>query len=357
MEGAGKRIVLSIDGGGMRGLIPLRILESLESRLAQRGLARPLHRVFDLMAGTSTGGLIAAGLAAPRPSGGRSEAAATVAELRALFETEAREIFQPRLRTRLVRLIGNPLRPADERLDARPFERHLKERFGWTSMASSLTRLLLTAYDIGNRRPLFLGAGQPDGSPADDYYLWQAVRATTAVPAFFEPARVENLSQKREEALIDGGVFLNDPTLAAYGEARRLGWAAEDLVIVSLGTGFAPSRGFAFEDAVQWDGGAWMRASRGAPLQAIATHAQSAAGSLLAGRLFSDLGGVTYHRFDGEIPAEAEDMGNARPGNMLVLNGAADRILRDNTLRLDALADLIVAVHARRTPAGLERAA
>ncbi|MEO1113551.1 MAG: patatin-like phospholipase family protein, partial [Pseudomonadota bacterium] len=104
-----KRFILSIDGGGVRGLIPLRVLESLEARLSQRGVTKPFHQMFDLMAGTSTGGLITAGLSAPRPGGNAGEAAATIAELRAFYEREARDIFTNSITARFARAVTNPL--------------------------------------------------------------------------------------------------------------------------------------------------------------------------------------------------------------------------------------------------------
>ncbi|MEO9527653.1 MAG: patatin-like phospholipase family protein, partial [Roseibium sp.] len=236
-----KRFILSIDGGGVRGLIPVRLLETLESRLSQRGVAAPMHKVFDLMAGSSSGGLIAAGLTAPRPGGSAGEAATTLAELRAFFERESRDIFTSSISARLARAVTNPLGLFDETYDARPLEKLLKERFGWTSMASGLTRLVLTAYDIERRKAVFMTNGaEKNGGRPDDYYFWQAVRATTAAPSYFEPAKVENLSRRREEALIDGGVFMKDPTIAAYLEARKLGWGDDEIVILSLGTGRGP---------------------------------------------------------------------------------------------------------------------
>jgi len=342
-----KKFILSIDGGGVRGLIPLRILQSLESRLAHRGVVKPMHQLFDLMCGTSTGGLITAGLAAPRPGGSAGEAAATLDELRSFYEREAADIFTYSTNHRLGRLVTNPLGLFDETYDARPLEKLLKERFGWTSMASGLTKLVLTAYDIEARRAVFMTNGcEADGSTPDDYYFWQAVRATTAAPSFFEPARVENLTLKRDEALVDGGVFMNDPVMAAYLEARKLGWYAEDIVILSLGTGRAPERAFSYEDATGWGALGWMRPSHGVPILSIFSDGQAQTASYQAKSLFKELGTATYVRLDGILAPEAEDMDNARPGNILLLNAAADRILRDETVALDAFADLLIAEKA-----------
>jgi patatin-like phospholipase/acyl hydrolase len=337
-----KRFILSIDGGGVRGLIPLRILESLESRLLHRGITQPVHELFDLMAGTSTGGLIAAGLSAPRPGGNKGEAAATISELRTFYERDAREVFSYSLSARLARAFTNPLGLFDETYDARPLEKILKEQFGWTSMASGLCKLVLTAYDIEQRKAVFMTNGlEQNGSRPDDYYFWQAVRATTAAPSYFEPAKIENLTRKREEPMVDGGVFMNDPTIAAYLEARKLGWDTEELVIISLGTGRAQERTFSYQEAVGWGALGWMQPSKGVPILSIFSDGQTQTASYQANHLFKELPNVTYHRIEGELEASAEDFDNARPGNILTLNGAADRMIRDNTVLLDNLADLL----------------
>jgi patatin-like phospholipase/acyl hydrolase len=341
-----KRFILSIDGGGVRGLIPVRLLETLESRLSQRGVAAPMHALFDLMAGTSAGGLIAAGLCAPRPGGGSGAAAATVAELRTFFERESRDVFTSSLTARLARAVTNPLGLFDETYDARPLEKLLKKRFGWTSMASGLTRLVLTGYDIERRKAVFMTNGlEGNGSRPDDYYFWQAVRATTAAPSYFEPARIENLSRQRDEALIDGGVFMKDPTIAAYLEARKLGWDADEIVILSLGTGRAPGRPFRYQDAIGWGALGWMQPSKGVPILSIFADGQSQTAAYQAERLFAELPKVSYYRLEAELPPEAEDTDNARPGNIIALNGAADRVIRDNTVFLDTFADMLTEHH------------
>ncbi|WP_029062055.1 patatin-like phospholipase family protein [Labrenzia sp. DG1229] len=339
-----RRFILSIDGGGVRGLIPLRILETLESRLGQRGVNKPMHQIFDLMAGTSTGGLIAAGLSAPRPGGTAGEAAATIAELRNFYEREARDIFRNSITARLARAVSNPLGLFDETYDARPLEKLLKERFGWTSMASALTKLVLTAYDIEQRKAVFMTNGlEENGSRPNDYYFWQAVRATTAAPSYFEPARVENLTLKSDEALVDGGVFMNDPAIAAYLEARKIGWDQNELVILSLGTGKAEKRPFPYKEAIGWGALGWMQPSKGVPILSIFADGQSQTSAYQAQHLFDELPNVTYHRLNAVLDAEAEDMDNARPGNIIALNGAADRVIRDHTVLLDELADLLKA--------------
>lgn len=350
-----KRFILSIDGGGMRGLIPLRVLEALEGRLAQAGVDLPMHRLFDLMCGSSTGGLIAAGLAAPRietgqagnPSHLRGEAAATLGELRRFFEEDARSLLTHSLGKRLSRFVTNPLGVFDERYDSRPLEQLLKDRFGWTSMQSALTHLLLTGYDIEHRRTLLMGTvPTAAGTRPDDYYIWQATRGALAAPSFLEPARVDNLTLGRQETIIDGSIVHADPVLVAYSAARQLGWAPRDIVILSLGVGRAPDRAIDPAEAENWGAHGWMLPSNGAPIWSILTSAQSEGIADAAALMFNEMNGPTYIRIDGLVPAEAEDWDNARPGNLLLLNGAADRIIRDHTQVLDRLAAIIAATLA-----------
>ncbi|MHC5654841.1 patatin-like phospholipase family protein [Stappia sp.] len=335
-----KRFVLAIDGGGIRGLVPLRLLETLDARLRMAGKDAPLHRFFDLMAGTSSGGLIAAGLAAPRPEDTSGRSAYDIAELRRFFETECRELFQRR--GFLERLVANPRAPFDFCFDERPFEKLLKERFGWSSLQGALTRLLLPAYDIDRREPLLLTNGMAtDGGRPADFYMWQAVRATMALPGHLPPMRTESLSGEPDRCLIGGSLFLENPVLAAYAMARRQGWEAADMVIVSLGSGARQAPRKVAEEAKKFDALGWLAPARGAPLLAAVSQGQAASTAALADDILRDAGVAAVYRFDADLPEGVEAIDNARPANIIELNGAADRIIRDHTLAIDELAGLM----------------
>ncbi len=337
-----KRFLLSIDGSGVRGLIPLRLLDSLKTRLSHRGAERPFHDIFDLMCGTSTGGLIAAALSAPKPDGAKGEPAANLDELRDFFENNAREIYKPSIQGRLSRMVTNPLGLLDESYDPRPLEKLLKEHFGWTSMTSAMCKLVVPAYDMEKRKAAYLANGlRTDGTRPDDHYIWQAVRAGMATPSVFEPARIENLTHKREDALVDGSVFMKNPVLAALSVAQELGWGGDDLVILSLGTGYSPERAFSFTESLNWGALGWMQPSNGSPLLSISADGQAAAAAEQMEGFAAIAPNVSYFRIDGEIPPESEAIDNARPGNITILNAAADRIIRDRTADLDQIADLL----------------
>jgi predicted acylesterase/phospholipase RssA len=184
----------------MHGIIAAAILRHIEDRC---GVG--VHRLFDLVAGTSTGGIIALGLCKPEPL--------TAAEVLTLYTEHGSEIF-PR-RNRWARsLFGPKYHPA-------PLERMLRTYLGDRSVSDCETPCIVTAYDIEKRETRFIKSWRGDEMP-----LWAAARATSAAPTFFPPYG----------SLIDGGVFINNPALSAYAAARRM-WPDETQLVVSIGTG------------------------------------------------------------------------------------------------------------------------
>jgi hypothetical protein len=253
---------LALDGGGLRGILTLGILARVESILRKRhgdedGLR--LCHYFDLIAGTSTGAIIAAALARGM----------TVAEVLAHYQRLGREVFKKSW------FRWGLSRPS---YDDRPLTRHLKDIFGKTATlgdGSLQTGLLIVTKRLDTGSPWPLG-NNPRGryhraGPGDDwisnadYPLWKVVRASTAAPRYFAPERITIARQpgKRDVVgtFVDGGVSPNNnPALQAFLYATLDGyqvkWAtgADKLLLVSVGTGLSdpsqrPSR-FAAPGAV-----------------------------------------------------------------------------------------------------------
>ena len=213
--------ILSIDGGGIRGIIPAAILVELERRMANLGKKKPLCRYFDLIAGSSTGAIIAAGLSAPKP-GKPSLPAMSPAELLALYKPKGASIFSRDIFRRIREAFRDPRSIWQEKYDATVLEHELQKHLGNATVDQALTLVVLTAYDIENRCAVFMtNCPGSDGQASDRYAFWQAARASSAAPTYFEPARVRNYTRDRIETLVDGGVFANDPVIAAYVEARK----------------------------------------------------------------------------------------------------------------------------------------
>ncbi|KAJ7528071.1 hypothetical protein O6H91_16G082400 [Diphasiastrum complanatum] len=239
----GKVCILSIDGGGMRGIIAGRMLAYLEEAL-QRKSGNPEARIadyFDIAAGTSTGGIIATMLFTADQQG------------RPLFKGEdtwkliaekGKSIFSiPFLHRPFAKLRGL-LSP---RYSAKNLQQVLKEilaRDGRPlTLRDTLKALLIPCYDLNSAGPfLFSRAGAFD-SEAWDFPLWEICRATTAAPSFFKPAKVTSMDCKTTCTAVDGGLVMNNPTGAAITHVlhNKLEFPAvrgvRDLLVLSLGTG------------------------------------------------------------------------------------------------------------------------
>jgi patatin-like phospholipase/acyl hydrolase len=231
--------VLTIDGGGIRGIIPALVLAELEARAG-----KPVADLFDLVAGTSTGGILACGLGRPGADGRPSWRAEQLVEL---YRTEGPHIFS---RT-LARKVTSGLGLLDEKYDDRALGAALERYVGPGRLSDSLVPLLVTAYDLPTRVPFFFKSWRAKNDPTQDFPLAQVARATAAAPTYFEPLCVGDL------ALVDGGVFATNPAMCAFAEARRLE-PREAPFVVSLGTGQL-TRPISGKDAAGWGLLEWVR--------------------------------------------------------------------------------------------------
>ncbi|WP_160005303.1 patatin-like phospholipase family protein [Rhizobium sp. 18055] len=346
-----KRFILSIDGGGIRGIIPATILVDLAKRLD--GL--PLHKAFDMIAGTSTGGIIAAGLTCPHPDD-PSHAACTPENLVSLYADEGGDIFRKPQ-------IPNPFNLFalnDPRYQPDALEEKLRERLGTATLDKGLSKVVITAYNIAHRAALFMSNTDKENS---NFRFWEAARATSAAPTYFPPALIERVGEKKPEErfvpLIDGGVFANDPTLAAYVEARKqAAWKDDSLVFLSLGTG-QQNRPIAYQEAKGWGILGWMQPSHDTPLISILMQGQSSTASYQANALLNPVGtkinyatvvtdanaaSLNYFRLDRQLTVNENDaLDDASPGNIAALKAIAALIVKDNAKALDEVAKRILA--------------
>ena len=240
--------ILSLDGGGIRGIIPALVLAELERRSG-----RPTEELFDLIAGTSTGGILALGLTRPGPEG---KPAYSALEMVSLYEKDGSNIFDRSIWHR-VKAIGNL---ADEKYPSEGITTVLDARFGETMLSETLTPVLVTSYDIEERAPYFFKSHRARLEPQRDHPMRDAARATSAAPTYFAPAKI--MTGRRPggyKALVDGGVYANNPAACALVEGicffnQRL----DDVVMLSLGTG-EYTRPILHEDARNWGLAKWAQ--------------------------------------------------------------------------------------------------
>lgn len=338
-------LVLSIDGGGIRGLIPAIVLAEISRRLQLRGIEKPLCELVHLTAGTSTGGIIAAGLTCPHPHDPKRPSM-TPAELVSLYEAEGPEIFNAGFFRKLHRGL------IDESYSEKPLEMKLAKHLGDARLSEGLGAVMITAYDIGARETMFMKGGRVRGpgawpKPPADYRFRDAARATSAAPTFFEPAPVTDVTGSKTHVLIDGGVFNNDPAMSAYVEAVKLGHAPDEITVVSLGTGYL-TRPFSYNKARNWGALGWIDPREGAPILSIMMHGQAHSTNHHLDRLLNlEDQPKRYHRLDIALTMEnggaSDDMDDTTPKNMANLRRTAMTLIERENDTIEEVVSLLAA--------------
>ncbi len=294
-----KYVILSIDGGGIRGLIPATILVEVEKMIqAKHGDKRRIGDSFNMIAGTSTGGILASMFLAPDLPANPGRARFTAAQALDLYLQHGDKIFDRSI-WQLLRSGGGV---GDEKYDAAELERVLKNYFQNLTLKELIRPCLITGYDVRQYRPVFFTQQDAD-NPADNYLVRDVARATSAAPTYFEVAAPESLDQiPNAEPVIDGGVFANNPAACAYVEAlakgrgTKKGVPAKDIAILSLGTGRKPES-ITLKQCKDWGLAGWAR-----PLIGILMEGGAQTADFQMRTVFESMGvSDQYLRIDGEF--------------------------------------------------------
>lgn len=314
--------VLSIDGGGIRGIIPALVLADLERRTG-----RPVADTFDLVAGTSTGGILALGLTVPGDDGQPRYRAADIVRL---YLDDGPTIFSRSLWRRVTGLENL----VEEKYPSAPIERVLQDRFGDARLSHALAPVLLPAYEIERRDAFFFKSHRAVDDPDRDYPMWQAARATSAAPTYFEPARIDVGGSVPYWSLVDGGVFANNPAMCAYVESQdpRFFDADQEVALLSLGTGELTRR-IPHEDAVGWGLAHWAQPLLGVVFDGVSDAVDHQLRTVL-GR---DHGRGAYWRLQVQLDEGSDDLDDASRTNLRVLQLKAEQLIADHDAELDAI--------------------
>ncbi|MDD4573878.1 MAG: patatin-like phospholipase family protein [Sphaerochaeta sp.] len=351
-----ERFILSIDGGGMRGVIPAVILNSIATQLEKKGDRRPLYAHFDLIAGTSTGGLLALALAAPAektslPLDSRfisyiyEQAEPSLSDklfgrnppnnlkgtlpfgietgaLEKLYLNHGKEIF-PKNQGRIFSQIFT------DKYDSEPLERYLKQTFGNLALSDAVVPLMLMTYDVANGRPFPLSSRDSHG-----YLFWEAGRATSAAPTYFKPAYLYDRQEETMQTLIDGGLIANNPALFAYAEAKKLYPNAKKFHILSISTA---SNDFAFSISGTGSGViGWIDPAKGTPIQKIYAGSQLQAVDAIA----PEIPDLSYTRIHGALGDQIR-LDSTSPSALAMMQEKALQIYRDNNEKISDYVDML----------------
>lgn len=357
----GKVVILTVDGGGIKGIIPAYFLNELESRLN-----KSCYELFDMIGGTSTGGIIATGLTSPI----NGNKPFTAQEVLNIYQNDGSKIFVPQeslIPDCYAQYYGDDG-------NGNGIEPYLQQQFGMGTLSAAQANMktlngrtkhvFTTSYTInssGNTIPNPV-LGQDYGpylfnwmdatnAAVDDYKVWEAARATSAAPTYFPVGNVgggqNSNSNAQERWVLDGGVMSNNPAIWAVTEAFRTGLATSlsDIVLISLGTGtyacgaglVTAHQGDPDPDNGNWGYMPWITSDledlsgndngRGAVVNIITESVQLVSGQQLQALTAS---GLTYYRLEPPIIQGQTHMDNIDPGNIDSLIATASEYLIDN---------------------------
>jgi patatin-like phospholipase/acyl hydrolase len=311
--------VLCIDGGGIRGLIPALVLAEIERRTGRR-----TADMVDVVAGTSTGGILACGLSRPGPDGTPLFSAE---ELAGIYMEEGPRIFRRSLLKRIFSVEGW----VDERYEDDGLNRALERYLGDALLSDALTDVLVTAYDIHDRFAFFFRSRRARSDPEYDFPLARVARATSAAPSYFEPVEVTDRAGARTYPLVDGGIYAVNPSMCAYADVVATGHADDLELMLSLGTG-AHTRAYTFEETRWWGQLAWARPALDMVFDGVADTIEFEAAALMGDR---------YVRLQTELDIASDDLDDASPANLAALRTEAERLIAASADELDRVCAIL----------------
>jgi uncharacterized protein len=281
------------------------VLADLERRAGRR-----IFELFDLISGTSTGGILACALCAPDPL--------PAEQLVGLYVDEGPSIFDRSLFQRIRSADGL----LDEKYDAGPLDRALKRFLSDKRLADTKPDLIIPAYDMHDPGPYFFKSRKARDTPGEDVPLSVVARATAAAPTYFEPLELG------DRALVDGGVVAGNPAMCAFAEVLRFHPAAE-VTLVSLGTG-QRTRKRTFADVRDWGLLEWAR-----PILDVVFDGVSDAVDY---QLTQVLPEGHYWRLQVELTHASDHLDDASEENLKALRGQAEELIAARAADLDAIA-------------------
>ncbi len=205
--------ILALDGGGVRGIFTAALLAGIE-----QDTGRSVLEHFDLVVGTSTGGIVALGLGA----------GLTPQEIVEFYVTENRRIFANRMRWRMAR------QPFATKYGATALKAALQRTFGEKLLGESIVPLVIPSFNLGEN-DVYLFKTPHHERLKRDYRvpMWAVAMATSAAPTYFPAFRLPDSHVR----LIDGGVWANNPAMVGVTEAISMfDRALTNLRVLSLGT-------------------------------------------------------------------------------------------------------------------------
>lgn len=323
--------ILSLDGGGIRGIIPATVMEYVEQKL-QVVSGNPNARIadyFDMIVGTSTGGILACFYLTPNPNNNGPSSKYPATEAIKFYSEKGKSIFTDSKKHEWfgLRQIFNATAYSPKNIEG-----IFREEFGELRFRDLLKRCVVTTYNMASQSAFFFNSREEEHKKRE-FLLRDVVRSTSAAPTYFPPAFINNLATGLQMVNIDGGVFANNPALCAYAEARHTAFGfidyptAKDMLMLSIGTGGGNLSFKQFESVDSWGAINWAKTAPDIMMDGSVDTVE-----FQMKLLFDTLEGEHKHNYKRiDVPLNqrkyASDMADASPGNIEKLKAAGKAAL------------------------------
>lgn len=322
--------ILSIDGGGLKGLIPLQVIKEIEKITKQ-----PIHKTFDLIAGTSTGGLLTCALLLEEGSIEANKRKYSLEEIEAIYLEKGKDIFPTYKYANWLFMHSRKwIRPM---YFSKNYNKILNEYFSDFRITSCLKPIFIASYDIHRNIPVIFTTREATRIDEKNSRLVDVCRATSAAPTYLP---TYNFNYNKENIVcIDGGLIMNNPSLGAFIEVLgnssykhyRLGdqkLEINNIAVLSLGTGIS-SKQYNSKNSKNWGRFQWIKKvidiSMSASVNIVSDHLET---------IYKSIGlNKNYLRINVEIDEKYAEMDDSRPETLkYYLKEAKSKISNNHTL-------------------------
>jgi len=320
--------ILAIDGGGIRGIVPIRILQKIEELSGKK-----VHELFDMMAGTSTGGLIVSCLTL-KETPESTKPKYTLDDLAKIYTTDGSTIFP--IATGIDKWIRSILTLFRPEFSPKGLNRILREYVSTQRIKDAYRPIIVPTYDLHSNQPVFFKTAEATYNEEANALIHDVCRATSAAPTFLPAYSFKYKGQPLTG--IDGGVYVNNPTMAAIAEIRRFGHAGfykradgkpvnmKDISVLSLGTGDYTGE-ITAKQAVSWGQLQWIQHITDIMMKGVSQTTDYEAREVM----YKEGEDRPYLRLTINIKDEAyADMADARPQTLHYLEDEVKKQVTEN---------------------------
>lgn len=312
--------ILSIDGGGIRGIIPIKILSHIESKINKGSIT---HQ-FDIMGGTSAGGIIVLLLNIPDEKNSPKYTAKNVHEIYKRFGSS---IFYSSWFHKIMSFNGW----FKDKYNDKQLNTLLKRLMGDYTILDTVKDVIIPAYDLVEEQNYFFRKSKAQKNKDRMFYLRDIARATSAAPTYFNAAVIHDIYHAKKHLMIDGGVSVNNPALSALVYAFKQYGKGAEYFVLSIGTGTtvgSPREDIDHSGKIGW-------ASNIVPLLMDSVN------DVTDYQMKELLGNNNYYRLQVPIDPIHCALDDASPENIKALEDYAYKFIKDNEQLLNEIIERI----------------